>query len=241
MSPSTPLRRCVAPALVGWLLACGLLLTGAARDASDARCIACDADAAAVLSRFDAAQLERLRRGDVLASSEAVEGGSGGHGARGALVMRAPPSLVWEVLTDYASWPDFVPRLEGLEVLEETDGQARLRHRVRLLGMDIHYGTVRSLFPRRGRIEARLDPRQDNDLIAHESRWQLVPFDESATLVDFRVALRTGRWIPGFVEAELVRRTLPRHLEALRAEAERRASRRPPPAQRGAAKQEPLS
>jgi len=176
-----------------------------------------------VLEHYDPAERRALRTGDVLVFSDDSDEG---HAVRAALRVAAPPSEVWEVLTGYERWPEFVPQLAALDVLSRQEDRVRLRHRVRVLGMDIHYGTVRTLDPVRGRIRTWLDPAQENDLASSRGHWRVVPLDDGrAALVEVRSRVDAGWWIPGLVQRMLVSRTLPRQLEALRDEIRRRSAR----------------
>lgn len=177
--------------------------------------IARQADRASVLAHYDAEAMEALRAGEIL-TRWIQEDDAPGRTLRATMLVEARPERAWRILTDYARWPEIVPNLQSLEVLEEED-PVRLRHHVRVIGMDIRYGTTRTLDPARGHIEARLDPTQENDLEANRTRWQLVPLDGGAsTLVEVRARVRTGWMIPGFVEDMLLDGSLPRQLRSFR-------------------------
>ncbi|MDX1649770.1 MAG: SRPBCC family protein [Myxococcota bacterium] len=177
-------------------------------------CIACRADRSAVLAPYDEATREALRGGAIRTAW--VEPDADGRGVRAAMIVDAPPERVWSVLTAWERWPDFVPRLQELEVRSASE-PVRLRHRVQVVGMDVRYGTVRTLEPAAGRIEARLDPQQENDLETNRTVWQLVPLDDGArTFVEVQARLRTGWTLPGFVEEMLLDETLPDQMRAFR-------------------------
>jgi uncharacterized protein YndB with AHSA1/START domain len=203
-----------------------VLLAVAGPAAATPPCIACRAERDAVLARYDPEALSAMREGRVRTDGEPHE--DGGRAVRAAMIVDAPPAEVWRHLTAYERWPEFVPRLRGLEVLRRRE-PVRLRHHVAVVGMDVRYGTLRTLDPARGRIEARLDPAQDNALRTHRTRWQLLPLADGArTLVEVRSHLRTGWSLPGFLEEMLLRRTLPGQMRAFRdvIEAEDRAASR---------------
>lgn len=211
--PPRPARgavRCVLAA------ATAAFLASAAPAGAAARCIACRADAGAILAPWDAGTLRALRDGEIRTSWVDEGEGDDGRRLRAAMVVDAPPRRVWELLTAYARWPEVVPRLRGIEV-RDAEEPVRLRHHVRVLGMDVRYGTVRTTAPRAGRIEARLDPEQSNDLETNRTTWQLAPLDDGArTLVEVRARLRTGWTLPGFLEGMLLDRTLPAQMRAFR-------------------------
>lgn len=235
------MSACFSLRALGVLLACAWVGLGQAEaqpaaahaaETGAGSCVACEAEPDVVLGRYGAAERAALRRGEVVV---AADRGDGGHAVRAALRVAAPPSRVWDVLTAYERWPEFVPRLAGLDILSREGDRVRLRHRVRVLGMDIRYGTVRTLDAREGRIRTWLDPAQENDLDRSRSRWRIVPLEKGdATLVEVRARVEAGWWIPGFVQRALVSETLPRQLEAFRSEIHRRgphvATQTPSPA-----------
>lgn len=42
------------------------------------------------------------------------------------IAIAQPPETVWQILTDYESLPEFIPNLEKSELLDYSDGKARL-------------------------------------------------------------------------------------------------------------------
>ncbi|MGZ6142127.1 MAG: SRPBCC family protein, partial [Myxococcales bacterium] len=66
---------------------------------------------AAALPLFDDASLARLRQGETLSDAQ-IDGNSGS--ARAWTLARCPPSQVWRVITDHASFAEFMPHLKSV-------------------------------------------------------------------------------------------------------------------------------
>lgn len=182
-------------------------------------CIACEADRGA-LERISPEMWRALERGEV-----AVEHGrSGEEEARAARAWALLPhraGAVWQVLTAFESWPNFLPNLRKTEVLRREGNRVWLRNRIRVLWLDLQSAPIYELHPEEGRITWRLDPNQQQDLERVEGVWQILPLeDRDACLVQYRILLDAGRGIPRPVEEMLTRRSLPDVLRGLAREIE---------------------
>src|SRR4029434_3460190 len=65
------------------------------------------------LAQLPGDQLERLRRGERVLEVRDLVGEGSAHlkEISGALVVAAPPAVAWNVITDFRSWPQFIPHL----------------------------------------------------------------------------------------------------------------------------------
>lgn len=216
--------------LVALLLASALAaaLSDAATGAPPS-CIACAGEGPARLRAVLGAEAwDRLRAGEVIVEvvrKEESEGGARGS-VRAAIAIDAPPERVWRVLTDFESWPDFLPDVTSVAVERQDDRRVRLRQEASVLWSTVAYTTLRRLEPARGRITWKLDPSRPHDIESVSGSCQLVPLEERrVTLMEYRSRMDVGRALPDFVEGWLVERSLPAELRAVRAEVERHRER----------------
>jgi hypothetical protein len=113
-----------------------------------------------------------------------------------------------------------MPTIREVEVLRREGNQVWLRNHLRILWVDIQSHPMYVLHPRQGRITWRLDPTREQEFDRVEGVWQIVPLESGdGCLAEYRVLLDSGRWIPGFVEEMLTRRSLPDLLRSLDREA----------------------
>jgi Polyketide cyclase / dehydrase and lipid transport len=101
----------------------GAVLALAASAALAHRVVACPlsrdecAGVVSELSQLRGDQLARLRQGErVLEVRDVEQDGARRIQVEGALVVAAPPALAWSVVTDFRSWPAFIPHLARVEL-----------------------------------------------------------------------------------------------------------------------------
>jgi ribosome-associated toxin RatA of RatAB toxin-antitoxin module len=134
----------------------------------------------------------------------------------GAVLLDAPPAAVWSVLSDFDSWPRFVPHLEHV-ALERADSGRRISlfQRTRLFGMAFEYTTHRQLDPERGLMWVSLDRSRPHDVTDLAGLWRVIPVDGgSRTLLCFQSYVQTSPLVPAFVERSLIEKSVPRSLHA---------------------------
>jgi ribosome-associated toxin RatA of RatAB toxin-antitoxin module len=129
------------------------------------------------------------------------------------------------VLSDFESWPRFVPHLEHVSVETAGVGRVSLRQRTRLFGMTFEYTTRRQLDPEHGLMWVSLDRTRPHDVQDLAGLWQVIPVEGGRrTLLSSQSYVEASSFVPAFVERSLIERSVPRSLEAF---AEEVASRNP--------------
>jgi ribosome-associated toxin RatA of RatAB toxin-antitoxin module len=191
-------------------------------------CVSCEVPLEDLGDLFSSRDLDRLRGGEILVVEEATESAEGtlrGSTRASALVPR-PPREVWTTLTDFESWPGFMPLIDGSEIARREGDQVWVRQHFSVLFVDMRHTSVYDLAPRAGELRWALDKEEPADIEASEGRWRLVPVDEgSSTLVRYEAVMSSGRAVPAFVQDILMRRSLRKLLASLRTETERRHAR----------------
>ncbi len=186
-------------------------------------CIACRAEVAHPHELYSGNEWRDLRAGKILRKSERDHATAARSQAAG-LIPR-PPRSVWAVLTDFESWPSFMPHVKKTRVTRRDGPRAWVHQDFRILLLGMQHTTVYDLVPTAGLLGWRLDLEQEHDIAASEGRWQLLPLEEGrATLVRYAAAMDSGRAMPAFVEDLLLQRSLEGLLKGLRAEVLRRDS-----------------
>jgi ribosome-associated toxin RatA of RatAB toxin-antitoxin module len=136
----------------------------------------------------------------------------------------APIAVVQAVITDFASYPRFVPHVESTEILH-TDPADPLRQQVRF--------TINLL----KRIRYTLDLRSNRDgglewslvegpFARNDGGWRLQALTAERTRATYSIDLKLTAMLPRFIETRLVAQSLPETLQAFREEAEQRAGHR---------------
>jgi ribosome-associated toxin RatA of RatAB toxin-antitoxin module len=208
-------------------LACIAQPSPAAPPAAPA-CIACQADVQRIRAAYSAEAWERLRRGEIITTNveERSPEGNKLHTAEASGIIERAPDKVWDVVTDVESRPKYVPGNKEVRILRVEGNRIWTSQHLRVLLTNIHYGLITTLEPERGLLRFVLDREVEHDIADTRGSWQLAPLNDAReTLVRYRAWVDTGRPIPGFVQAFLTRRSLPRLVEGVRQEVGRRFPR----------------
>jgi len=130
----------------------------------------------------------------------------------------APPGRVMEVITDFPSYPQFLPEIEEAEVVSATPGSWEVRFVLRLI--------------RRMEYTLRLSRDEDRHLAwtlvtgifrSNDGSWVLEPVDGGArTRATYTIDLVMDVFIPRAIVNSLVGENLPATLARFKARAEAR-------------------
>jgi uncharacterized protein YndB with AHSA1/START domain len=136
---------------------------------------------------------------------------------RAAVLIRARPEAIWNVMTDCRQTMSFVP---GLKFCRRVDGAPDGRWAD--IEQEIRYSwflpTVRYIFRADYDRPRRIDFRRiSGDLKEEEGTWVLTATaDGAATVVEYEMYLDPGFWIPQVLVNRSLRKDLPAALAGLR-------------------------
>jgi ribosome-associated toxin RatA of RatAB toxin-antitoxin module len=160
----------------------------------------------------------------ILAASVAIfftAAGAHAEGPSRSIDVSAPAEIAWQVLTDFASWPRFMPSIVHLGVRELGGSEVALRHETETLGYQVAF-TARTRVDREAlRLDLRLDESEPTDLAEMDATWRVVALDGGGSRIEFRSAVRSGA-VPAFLERRMLKKSVETTLEAVAAEIERR-------------------
>ena len=169
---------------------------------------------------LDRVALARLRAGRVIADGEEDRDAASG-AMRGWAICKCAVDAAWAVLTDHAKFPEFVPRVEKMEISRRTATGERAVQTIDASVSTLRYALDYTWDRATGTIEFHLVEEVPHDLKAVTGAWQLWPLDGgAATLFEYRSSVDAGRAIPGFIRSYLADRGVKDTLEAVRKRAE---------------------
>jgi carbon monoxide dehydrogenase subunit G len=125
-----------------------------------------------------------------------------------AIDIEAPPSIVWNVITDCNRAPKYVPNMESCRIVEREPRGGQIResiHNVMLLPR------IRS----RSRVEFDKDRRMSfknagGDMRIAEGEWRLDPIDKGkATRLRYDAMLALNMSVPNFMVENIANRDVP--------------------------------
>ncbi len=134
---------------------------------------------------------------------------------------RADREAFFDVVTDYAAYPEFVPGIESVDVLSRSAGRARVRFQLHIV-RSISY-TLDLVEDRPGSVAWTL---VEGDLAANTGSWTLAE-SERGSVATYKVRVEVGMFVPGAIVSRLVGETLPATLDAFARRAEARTPETP--------------
>lgn len=183
-------------------------------------CVACATPAA-----DGAPDLSRLRAGEVaLTEEKGVDAaGTPRHVAEVTALLPYRPTQIWSVLVDFAGRPAWQPSAKEATVVRFDGNRVWVDEWVRFFFVDVRYRLALTLDTEAGTIRFAMDEESPHDIGGASGHWQLRQLDDGrATLVAYRAWIDFGHGLPRLLQTWLVRHSLPRLLDNLREESDRR-------------------
>jgi ribosome-associated toxin RatA of RatAB toxin-antitoxin module len=160
------------------------------------------------------AELEQLNRGETVIRAS-LDAGQRRGTVRAALLIDAPPAVVFHAMTQCADALKFVPHLRTCRSLPQRDEPG-----VRLVEHEVDFGwyapRVKYVFRADVVTDQSITFRQvSGDFKANEGIWEFEPAGEH-TLLRYRVRIDPPGYVPTWLARATFRRDLPRMLTNLK-------------------------
>ncbi len=138
--------------------------------------------------------------------------------ARSAVTVNVPPDRLYALITDFGSYPGFVPNQSGTRVLSHEGDRWRVEFELSIVKtlrytLDLVGDPGRSL---------RWTLVSGDMMKSNEGGWLLEPQGDGRTRATYELEVELKGFVPRSVSRSLIERTLPANLEAFKNEAERR-------------------
>jgi ribosome-associated toxin RatA of RatAB toxin-antitoxin module len=134
----------------------------------------------------------------------------------------APLEVVWHVLTDFASWPRFVPNLKHIDVLGSAEQPTALRYQTESIGISVDFTARTDVRADLHRLDLALDESAANDITAMRASWQLTALGDGRVRIQFRSEVESGQPVPQFIQRRVVRESVEATIRNFTSEVERR-------------------
>jgi len=181
-------------------LAAGLVFTAAAQ---------------AVFAQITAKEMAKLQKGKILTSTE-KDKASGDRIAKGQAIFQAPSDIVWQVLTNYQAYPEFLSDIKQMKVVKREGDRVWVKLRFRsLYGFpDFKCTAVIEEFRSDSSLKIQMEEGNFNKFYAS---WKLTPLDQTKILAEYRLYRYVGWWWLPFIPDRLTNESIvSNHLEAFR-------------------------
>ncbi|GEM_PF-2008732 len=174
---------------------------------------------------------EKLRKGKVIVKDyiyTTKEGKQAGM-AKGIILANLPPDAIWNVITDYEHYSDFLPSVKSTKILKKfPDGRIWLLHIIKIIFVKLRY--VCELTPVKYPDGSRLLQWKlvkakgiKNDIKDTTGFWEVIPVENGKkTILTYTAFVDTGWAVPKWVQKFLTKTQLPKVLKGAVEEAEER-------------------
>ena len=186
-----------------------------------AACVACLADAQKAVQIFSDDEWLRLEQGRIVMHAGRREASDDSLERAEAATSLIPhtPERVWSVLTDFETWPGFMPHITATEITRRSGDRQWVRQNYSIMFRNMQHTTIYNLDPAQGRLEWELDLTQKRDIRSSRGNWEIYSRNAGrSTLVRYSASVDTGRSVPGFVEKMLAGRSIGALFASLRGE-----------------------
>lgn len=188
-------------------------------------CIGCRSDLPQLRSSYSAEDWQALLRGKVITTrrADAASATGGQSTSEASAIVPYPPAQVWSVVTDFESRPRFVPGLKSVQILRREGKRLWIAEHLRILLINIRFVVVSTVDVEQGSVTWVMDHSAEHDIADTTGSWTVVPLDGGReTLVQYRTWIDSGRSVPRLAEDFLAKRSLPKIVEGIRSEVQRR-------------------
>lgn len=135
-----------------------------------------------------------------------------------SIEIDVPPEAFFDVVTDYASYPEFLDSVGTVSVQNASETGALVKYEVEVI-KKVHY-TLKMQHQRPKRVSWSLD--SSNVMKKSDGSWELQELPGGRTRATYTVDVKPRGLVPGPIVKALTSRTLPATLEAFKQRAESR-------------------
>lgn len=137
-------------------------------------------------------------------------------GASKSIVIKAPMDRIYGLITDYASYKDFIPEVRGVTILEQSGNTATVKYDAEII-KNITY-TLRH----EGHPPSRLTWSFVKGEIMKDNKgsWELKDLGDGTTEVTYNIEVGLGPLVPRKIVDTLIATSLPKLLENFKKQAE---------------------
>jgi ribosome-associated toxin RatA of RatAB toxin-antitoxin module len=128
------------------------------------------------------------------------------------LFIEAEQKVVWNVLTDYAHMPEFVPHMKSCAILGRQGEEIVVEELLKSFLVTMHLELAIKESPP-GRIDFRL---LRGNMRAYDGHWDLIPVGPTATILNLEIKVEPGFYAPRSIVSWVLKDHLPEGLLAVR-------------------------
>lgn len=139
-----------------------------------------------------------------------------------SIAIKAPKERVFDVVSDFAKYPKFIPEVENVKVHTKTKTRAKATFTVNLMKL-ISYT-----------LDLRLSPPDkiawtliEGDFMdSNDGSWVFTALENNLTDAAFSIDIGFPFWVPGSLAEGAIKSTMPKMMKHFKAEAEKKQAGR---------------
>jgi ribosome-associated toxin RatA of RatAB toxin-antitoxin module len=134
-----------------------------------------------------------------------------------SIQVDAPAAKIFDVVANFASYPEIQPEMEEAVVIKETKTTAEVAFTMKLIA-EVNY-TLKFTLSKPGSIKWTM-VSADSILQKNDGKWTFKKVSAKKTDVKYEMDVEFGGWIPSSIIADLMKSHLPQMLERFKEAAE---------------------
>lgn len=135
-----------------------------------------------------------------------------------SIAIKAPIERVFEVISDFARYPEFVKENESAEIKSKTKNRVKVAFLANLV-VKIHYTLDFKLSPP---DKITWEMTEGDFMKKNSGSWQLNKLEKNLTDATFTIDVEFPFWVPASMAQELIKSNLPKMLKEFKTEAEKK-------------------
>ncbi len=129
-------------------------------------------------------------------------------------VFSVSKDQLFEVVTRYELYPEFVDGMKEVSVERKAEGKARVSYLLSMMGKDIRYSLDLTEHRESGSVKWEL---VESDFFKKNNGfWEITPAGEKSCSVKYGVDVEFKMWVPGPILNTLVKGSLPSMLKSFK-------------------------
>ena len=138
-----------------------------------------------------------------------------------SIAIKAPIERVFEVITDFERYPDFLDEMEATEVIKKGKRSTQARFTAKLAA-PVRYTLD---FKLKGPDRVDWSLVEGDFMEANDGSWELSSLEPNLTDATFTMEVKFPFWVPASMAEGTLKSGLPGMMQGFKREAERRASK----------------
>ena len=137
-----------------------------------------------------------------------------------SIAIKAPKERVFEIISNFAKYPKFIPEIEDVKVISKSKTRAKARFTVNLMKLISYTLDMKLSSP--DRISWTLI--EGEFMESNDGAWELTSLEKNLTDASFTIDIGFPFWVPSSLAEGAIKSTMPKMMKHFKMEAEKRTA-----------------